>query len=176
MDELAREILSAIESLLPRAEPPDQQILIWLFDILFRTLVRKEKSDIRDHSHPLLCYSRLLDAVSQGGGPIPDEMLLPLVDIYGRILGSAPICFQLNQILERLMRQGRIVSQAIGRIVQVLQGQIGSLDSIAISFLQKLPSDYSTRSAVIQKTFRDTKPCEAIRSLGISRGADWRVA
>jgi hypothetical protein len=42
----------------------------------------------------------------------------------------------------------------IGRIVQVLQGQIGFLASIAISFLQSLPTDHLTRSAVIQKTFR----------------------
>jgi hypothetical protein len=76
------------------------------------------------------------------------------VDIYGRILGWAPICFQLNQILERLMRQGCIGSPAIDRVLQVLQGQIGPLDSMAISFLQNLPTDYSTRSAVIEKTFR----------------------
>jgi hypothetical protein len=53
------------------------------------------------------------------------------------------------------MRQGRIGSPAIVRILQVLQGQIGPLDSIAISFLQNLPTDHSTRSAVIEKTFRD---------------------
>jgi hypothetical protein len=67
MHEIARKILSAIEFLLPRAQSPDQQILTSFFDVLLRTLLRKDKSEIRDHSHPLLCYSRLLDAVSQGG-------------------------------------------------------------------------------------------------------------
>jgi hypothetical protein len=64
MHELAREILSAIESLLPRAQPSDEQILTSFFDVLLRTLLRKGKSEIRNHSDPLLCYSRLLDAVS----------------------------------------------------------------------------------------------------------------
>jgi hypothetical protein len=79
--ELARDILSAIESLLPRAQLPDQQILTSLFDILLWTLLRKDKSEIRDHSQSLLCYSWLLDAVSHGDRPIPNELLIHLVDI-----------------------------------------------------------------------------------------------
>jgi hypothetical protein len=46
MHELAREILSPIESLLPRAEPPDQQILTPLFDVPLWILLGKDESEI----------------------------------------------------------------------------------------------------------------------------------
>jgi hypothetical protein len=77
------------------------------------------------------------------------------------------MCFQLNQILERLMRQGWIGSPAIDRIVHVPQGQISSLDSIAVSFLRNLPTDSSTRAAVMQKTCCDL-PSAVLRHIKLS--------